>query len=64
VSKKAVIKLVVDAGRACTEYLDRVLRILTSKRVQVDEIWNFAYAKNANVKEAKTAPKDTGDVWT
>jgi IS1 family transposase len=41
-----------------------VLRNLTSKRVQVDEIWNFVYAKNDNVKEAKAAPADAGDVWT
>jgi IS1 family transposase len=64
VSKKAVTKLVVDAGHACTAYQDRVLRNLPSKRVQVDEIWNFVYAKNANVAEAKAAPKDAGDVWT
>jgi IS1 family transposase len=64
VSKKAVIKLVVDAGHACTEYQDRVLRNLPSKRVQVDEIWNFIYAKADHVKDAKRPPKDAGDVWT
>src|SRR3984957_3629441 len=64
VSKKAVMKLVVDAGHACTEYQDRVLRNLPSKRVQVDEIWNFIYAKADHVKDAKTPPKDAGDVWT
>jgi transposase-like protein len=63
-SKNTVTKLVVDAGHACTEYQDRVLRNLKSQRVQVDEIWNFIYAKNDNVKEAKAAPKDAGDVWT
>src|ERR1700722_3580572 len=63
-SKNTVTKLVVDAGHACTEYQDRVLRNLTSKRVQVDEIWNFVYAKNDNIKDAKAAPKDAGDVWT
>jgi len=63
-SKNTVTKLVVDAGHACTEYQDRVLRNLTSKRVQVDEIWNFVYAKNDNVKEAKSPPPEAGDVWT
>lgn len=63
-SKNTVTKLVVDAGHACTEYQDRVLRNLTSKRIQVDEIWNFIYAKNDNVAEAKAAPKEAGDVWT
>src|ERR1700693_811463 len=63
-SKNTVTKLVVDAGRACAAYQDRVLRNLTSKRVQVDEIWNFIYAKNDNVKRAKSPPKEAGDVWT
>jgi IS1 family transposase len=35
-----------------------------SKAVQVDEIWNFVYAKQKNVPTAKTAPADAGDVWT
>jgi IS1 family transposase len=35
-----------------------------SNRVQVDEIWNFIYAKNDNVKTAKAAPAGAGDVWT
>ncbi len=54
----------MNAGHACTAYQDRVLRNLTSKRIQVDEIWNFVYAANDNVKEAKAAPADAGDVWT
>jgi IS1 family transposase len=63
-SKNTVTKLVVDAGHACTEYQDRVLRNLTSARVQVDEIWNFVYAKKDNVKDAKSPPPEAGDVWT
>jgi hypothetical protein len=51
-SKNTVVKLVVDAGHACTEYQDRVLRNLTAKRVQVDEIWNFVYAKADHVESA------------
>lgn len=63
-SKNTVTKLAVDAGRACAAYQDRVLRNLTCKRVQVDEIWNFVYAKNDNVAKAKAAPANAGDVWT
>src|SRR5438132_11384821 len=55
-SKNTVTKLVVDAGRACAAYQDRVLRNLTCKRVQADEIWNFVYAKQAHVPAAKKAP--------
>lgn len=32
--------------------------------MQVDEIWSFCYAKARNVKTAKAAPADAGDVWT
>jgi IS1 family transposase len=63
-SKNTVIKLVIDAGKACSWYQDRVFRNLTCKRVQVDEIWNFVYAKQKNVSAAKTAPAHAGDVWT
>lgn len=40
------------------------MRGLTSKRIQVDEIWSFVYAKDKNVKAAKAAPDDAGSVWT
>jgi IS1 family transposase len=63
-SKNTVIKLVIDAGKACSWYQDRVFRTLACKHVQVDEIWNFVYAKQKNVATAKTAPVDAGDVWT
>lgn len=63
-SKNTVVKLVCDAGRACAEYQDRVFRNLKCMRVQVDEIWNFVYAKNANIGKAKAAPANAGDVWT
>jgi len=63
-SKNTVTKLLVDAGHACAAYQDRVLRNLSCKRVQVDEIWSFVYAKADNVAKAKAAPIDSGDVWT
>jgi IS1 family transposase len=63
-SKNTVVKLVIDAGKATSWYKDRVFRNLTCKRIQVDEIWNFVYAKQKNIPTAKTAPADAGDVWT
>lgn len=64
VSKNTVVKLLIDAGKACSAYQDRVLRDLPCKRVQVDEIWSFVYAKQKNVERAKAAPDGAGDVWT
>jgi len=64
VSRNTVDKLLRDAGSACLEYQDRVLRDLPCKRVQCDEIWSFVYAKQKNVEGALAAPEDAGDVWT
>jgi IS1 family transposase len=63
-SKNTVAKLLVEAGHACAVYQDKALRNLPCKRVQMDEIWSFVYAKASNVKSAKAAPETAGDVWT
>jgi IS1 family transposase len=63
-SKKAVSKLMVDAGQAAAWYQDRVFVNLPCKRVQVDEVWAFVYAKQKNVAKAKAAPPGAGDIWT
>jgi IS1 family transposase len=63
-SKNTVANLLVEAGHACTAYQDKTLRNLPCKRVQMDEIWSFVYAKAANVEGAKAAPATAGDVWT
>jgi IS1 family transposase len=63
-SKNTVAKLMADAGRACAEYQDRALRNLPCKRVQLDEIWAFVYAKADHVKGCKAPAEGAGDVWT
>ena len=63
-SKNTIAKLLADAGEAFSDYQDRALRGLTCKRVQVDEIWSFVYAKQKNVAGAKSAPEGAGDIWT
>ena len=64
VSINTVTKLLVDAGNACADYHDQVVHNVPSRRVQVDEIWAFCYAKEKNVPFAKSAPEWSGDVWT
>jgi IS1 family transposase len=64
VSKNTVAKLLEDAGRACSAYHDEHVRGVTAKRVQVDEIWSFTYAKQKNVSTALAAPDTAGDTWT
>src|ERR1700722_17966238 len=64
VSINTVTKLLVDVGTAFAAHQDKTLRDLTCKRVQVDEIWAFCYAKQKNVPTAKAAPEGAGDIWT
>jgi len=63
-SKNTVVKLLEDAGEAFSDYQDRTMRNLACKRLQVDEIWAFVYAKAKNVETAKAAPEGAGDCWT
>lgn len=63
-SKNTVIKLLIDAGKVCMAYHDANVRNVKAKRVQVDEIWSFTYAKQKNVADAKAAPDGAGDTWT
>ena len=63
-SKNTIGRLMEDAGEAFSDYQDRAMRGLACKRIQVDEIWAFVYAKAKNVGMAKAAPEDAGDCWT
>jgi IS1 family transposase len=64
VSINTVTKLLVDAGRVCAAFHDEKVRDVKARRVQVDEIWSFTYAKQKNVATAKAAPAEVGDTWT
>jgi IS1 family transposase len=64
VGKNTVLRLMVDAGRACDAYHNEHVVGLKSKRIQVDEIWSFVYAKQKNVASATAAPQGAGDAWT
>jgi len=62
-SKNTIVKLLEDAGVAFSAYQDLVFRDLPCKRLQLDEIWSFCYAKQRN-PFAKNAPDEAGDIWT
>jgi len=64
VSINTVSKLLIDAGKACAIFHDEKVRDVKGRRVQVDEIWSFTYAKAKNVRTAKAAPVLAGDTWT
>ena len=63
VSKSTVIKLLVDAGKACQKYHNKKVRRLNSLVIQCDEIWSFIYAKDKNLHKCIAAPAWAGTVW-
>ncbi|MBN2456245.1 MAG: IS1 family transposase [Sedimentisphaerales bacterium] len=63
-AKNTVVKLLCDVGRACEQYQDKIMINLPCKKIQVDEIWSFCYAKNRNVPEKYLGKQGYGDVWT
>ena len=64
VAKNTVVKLLVELGAACVDYQDQTIRNLPCRRIQVDEIWSFCYAKAKNVPLDKQGLFGYGDVWT
>jgi IS1 family transposase len=62
VAFNTVAKLFLDTAKVCADYQDRTLRGLSCKKLQLDEIWSFVYAKAKNVPEGKEGK--AGDVWT
>ena len=65
VSINTVSKLLVDAGKLCAAFHDDQVRGVKARRVQVDEIWSFTYAKEKNVtRKIAENVEGAGDTWT
>jgi IS1 family transposase len=60
VHRDTVMRLGVRVSEACKRIMDDKFRNLTSKQVEVDEIWGFVGAKRKNAARAGAY----GDVWT
>jgi transposase-like protein len=65
VAKGTILRLLVKSARRARSTLDATIRNVPAKRVQVDEIWNFCYAKQKNAtQEMWDRVGYAGDVWT
>jgi IS1 family transposase len=64
VSLNTVAKLLVDAGEACLELHDELVRNVEVERVECDEAWSFIHTREGNKPNAKTPSAEHGDVWT
>ena len=65
VAKGTILSLLERVGAACAGFQNVAVRNVHAKRVQVDEIWSFCYAKQKNAT-AKMFENGgfAGDVWT
>jgi IS1 family transposase len=66
VHRDTIMRLGVRMGEGCQKIIDEKLRNLSSKLIQVDEVWGFIgmKQKNANQKHVNDDEKVAGDVWT
>jgi IS1 family transposase len=63
-ARNTITTLLVNLGAVVSEFQNRTLRNLPSKRIECDEIWAFCYAKAKNVPEQHRGEWGYGDVWT
>ncbi len=64
VAKGTILRLLAEVGTTCADYQNRAIRNINAKRIQVDEIWSFCYAKQKNVTATMLETQYAGDVWT
>jgi hypothetical protein len=63
-AKKTIERMLVSAGTACAAYMDKTMRNLPCKVLQVDEVWSFTKCKQANIPKDLKGAEDIGDTWT
>lgn len=65
VAKHTILKLLVELGATCSDFLNETMQNLPCERIQVDEIWQFVGCKEKNITAAKIERDGIcGDVWT
>ncbi len=62
IAKNSIVKLLADAGDACSSYMHEKLVNLPCKLLQMDEIWSFVGCKEAQKENA--IGDHQGDIWT
>src|SRR5438105_10334858 len=63
-SINTVVKMLIDAGKAGARYQHEVMVNLPCRKLQLDEIWGFIYAKNKNLPEEMVGQLGKGSIWT
>jgi len=63
-SKGAVLRLIAEIGPACEDFHHRFVHDVPCKRLELDELWQFVYAKQKCLPAALSESPDHGTVWT
>lgn len=64
VNVNTVMSFLVEVGMATAAYQDAAMRNLSCKRIQVDELWSFCYAKSKNLTPEQQLNPSLGSIWT
>ena len=57
-----VIRLQMEAGKACLAFHNRTVKQVYAENVQCDEIWSFCHTKQHNLTDK--SPRGAGNIWT
>lgn len=63
-AKMTVLSLLKEVGASCQRFHDFRVRLLTTTKVQADEVWSFCYAKEKNLPEGLRDKVGFGSIWT
>jgi hypothetical protein len=64
VSKNAIQRLTIELGEACLKAQDKMLRDLPCRRLELDEVWCYCYAKDKNLPDDMRGMPGVGSMWT
>jgi transposase-like protein len=61
--RDTIMRLLVEGGSGCANLMDEKMREVSSRRIQVDEIWSYVGKKQMHLKDGDD-PQRLGDQWT
>jgi IS1 family transposase len=64
VAKNTIQRITRELGEACFKFQDKMLRNISSKRIQCDEVWCYCYAKDKNLPDEMRGAPGVGSIWT
>jgi IS1 family transposase len=62
--KPTILRLLKSFGEACQKFHDEKVTGLTSRRIQMDELWAFVHCKQKNIRPELRGTRGIGDTWT